>query len=186
MKPAVLLQELHAARSRVTGPYLDRMRALGILNAFADMAAGYVPIGISPCEPVGQGCYQPASSGPMNLVVPVIEDGELIDLVAFRSTAPDDWLTRNGEGWALGMEEGAGHYLDGVTPHIFANPLEWLQAECCGICILNWNSPEIYKLDVLRDVTVSDVATAKLLRRAMTLPQRVPEIHIAKVLQHAA
>lgn len=201
MDSAGLLREMGAATASVRQIHLDRLRSLGVgLDTIAKMGAEFYPFGIVKAAPCGQGLYQPGE-GVSHIVLPVVHDGALVDLCAFRSTNPDEWRLRTGNGWALGLEEGVGRWVwnspgdpgasppkhpVGCPPHIFGSPLDWLRGDCSGICVLDWRSPEIYQLDVLESVTVSDQATAKLLTTALTRPSRVPNIEVMGVLAHVA
>lgn len=196
-----LHNEMRLATHSVRQVHLDRLRTLGVsYDTIARLGEAFYPFGIVKAEPSSQGLYQPGE-GVSHIVLPVIQDGALVDLCAFRSTAPDEWRLRTGNGWALGLEEGLGRWLWrssadpsanppkhqlGCPPHIYSSPLEWLRHGCNGICVLDWRSPEIYQLDVLESVTVSDAATAKLLTNALTRPARVPAIGLMEVLADAA
>lgn len=168
----------------ITQVHLNRLRTLGALDAFADMGETN-PVGIVRAEPVGSGLYQPGEGVP-HIVLPVVEDGELIDLCAFRSSQPDEWLMRVGNGWALGLHKGIGAYMWGVPPHIFRTPLDWMRGGCRGLCVLDWRSSELFQLDVFETVTVADEQTAQLLDKAMRRPVRVPNIQVMEAIRHAA
>lgn len=195
---ARLLYELAQAALNVRQPHLDRIRGLGVSISWLADCSTY-PFGVARCEPIGGGLYQP-SEGKLHVVIPVIEDGVLIDLCAFRSTAPGEWLLRTGNGWALGLEQGLSEwmwhapadpqakpprYQVGQPPTLFADPLDWLRGQGDGLCILDWGSPEIRSLDVLHHVICSTPAVAALLRRALTRPARLPQITVMEA-RHVA
>jgi hypothetical protein len=198
-----LAGELAAAAGMVRQPHLDRLWSLGVPKWFiAERGERLPPIGVAHVEASRGGLYQPLpGAGTSCLILPVIEDGDLIDLVAFRSTSPDDWLLRTGNGFALGLEDGMGRWLwyapadlDAKPPkhevgrptHLFANPLDWMQGGGAGVSVLDWSSPEIHRLDVLPRVTVSDQATAALLDHALRRPVRVPQIDVIGGLANVA
>lgn len=194
-----LLSELRHAADGVRQPHLDRLKALGVsLGWLAD--CDVYPFGISRCEPAGEGLYQ-MGDGALHLIIPVLEDGVLVDLCAVRSDDPSNWLLRTGNGWALGVEKGIGPYVwyapasvDGAgnvrhqvgkPTHIFSDPLDWLQGRGEGICILDWSAAEVRYLDVLSEVVCSDHGTAVLLERALTRPTRLPKISIMEAARVA-
>jgi hypothetical protein len=190
------LAELKQAAFAVRQAHLDRLRSLGISVAWlADCPV--FPFGIADCEPSGAGLYQPnPGAGAPHLILPVLENGALVDLVAFRSAYPDSWLLRTGNGFALGLEQGMEPWMwyapadlsakppkhqVGKPTHIFSNPLDWLQGQGDGLCVLDWGSPEFYRLDALRAVTVTDNETAKLLTDALARPARLPAIALKEL-----
>jgi hypothetical protein len=183
---ADLHAEMAMAARSVRQVHLDRLRSLGVsFDTIGSLGERFHPFGIVKAEPFGNDLYQPGQ-GITHVVLPVIEDGALIDLCAFRSSNPSTWFLRTGNGWALGLQDGAGRYMWGVPPHVVATPLDWMRGDCSGVCILDWTSTEIFKLDVFDTVTVADAATAKLLDRAMRRPIRIPTIQVVEALRHVA
>lgn len=173
-----LQSEMEAATSSVRQVHLDRLRALGVSTAtIADLGRDHPSFGVVKAEPVDGGLFQPGE-GDLHVVLPVLEDGALVDLVAFRSTSPDDWTLRTGNGWALGLNNGVGWHTWAESVHVSATPLDWLRNGAAGLCVLDWRSPELPALDVLQSVTVPDHATATLLRDALTRPVRLPHIEV--------
>jgi hypothetical protein len=177
-----LYAELQQAAFAVRQCHLDRLRSLGVPVTWP--SEGTYPFGVVHCERAGGGLYQPLpGAGALHVILPVVEEGALVDLVAFRSTAPDEWLLRTGNGTALGLERGVGWHTWGQSAHLFGNPLDWMQGAGQGLCVVNWSAPDLAQLDVLPCVTVSDPATGALLIEALRRPVRVPQI---KVLEGAA
>lgn len=190
-----LYAELRAAAFNVRQVHIDRLRALAVSLRWIAGASTF-PFGVAHCEASG-GLYQPLDAdAPLHLVLPVLDEGVLVDLVAFRTTAPDSWLLRTGNGFALGLQQGLDPWLwyapadlnarppkhqVGKPTRIFSNPLEWLQGEGDGLCVLDWGSPEFYRLDALRAVTVTDNETAKLLTDALARPARLPAIALKEL-----
>lgn len=171
-----LLNELRAASAMVRQCHLDRLRGLGVsIGWMADIDPG--PFGAQHCEDMGGGLYQPnPGAAPLHFVFPVIQDGDLVDLVAFRTTDPGTWKLRTGHGWALGLARGVGHWLWSERVHLFDTPLDWLRGRGDGICVLDWNAPEVVDLDVLPEVVCSSPAVARVFERALTRPTRLPKI----------
>lgn len=196
---ARLLQELAAAALAVRQPHLDRLRSLGVSIGWLADAPTY-PFGVAHCEAIGGGLYQP-SEGAVHVVIPVIEEGTLVDLCAFRSSAPGDWLLRTGLGWALGLEHGLNRHMwhqpadlsanpprhqVGRPPILYADPLDWLRGQGEGVCVLDWDATaEIRRLDVLPHIVCSTPGVATLLRQALTRPPRLPRIEVMEALRVA-
>ena len=178
-----LLAELNSAARGVRQPHLDRLRALGVsIRWLAQTGMQIAPFGVAQSEVSKAGLYQVSpDAGLLNVIIPVVEDGALVDLCAFRTDDPGNWALRTGNGWALGLGQGMGEYMWGLPVHLYSDPLDWLRGSGEGICVLDWASPEIHRLDVLENVVCSDQATAALLQRALTRPVRVPNISVLEV-----
>jgi len=151
--------------------------------------------GVALCEPMGNGLYQPGE-GHLHVIIPVVDRGVLIDLCAFRSASPGNWLLRSGLGWALGVDRGLDPWLwyrpadpaakppmhqVGEPTFIFSDPLDWLRGQGAGICVLDWESPDVRQLDVLAEVTCSTGTVAGLLTRALTRRVHIPKISIMEM-----
>ena len=201
-----LQSELWAATSAVQRRHLDRLRGLGVsIGALAEWAlrnpyGSAHPFGVVKAEDIGGGFYQPGG-GVDRVVLPVIEDGVLVDLCAFRTLDPGNWLLRTGYGWGLGLERGVGwwmwyapasvlpngdkRYQVGKPAHLCDTPLDWLRRGGDGICVLDWTAPEIQTLDVLPELVCSTPAVAALLTRALSRPPRLPKLSVMEV-RHVA
>jgi hypothetical protein len=191
-----LLAELRSAAMAVRQPHLDRLRGIGVpIGYFAEwaMAYGVHPFGVANVEPIGSGHYQPGE-GRLHIILPVIEDGVLVDLVAFRPDTAADWLLRTGNSTALGLEEGTERWTwyqpaydrrhrekrhqVGQPAHLFSDPLDWMRGGGEGLCVVDWESPEIYRLDVLPELVCSTPTVAALLTRALSRPARLPKLSL--------
>lgn len=175
-----LLSELRAATFSVRQPHLDRLKCLGVSIAWmADWAHDNLihPFGVVTAEDAGDGLYQPGE-GALHVILPVVEDGELVDLVAFRSTDSGSWMLRTGNGWALGLEKGLSAHMWGQTVHLFSDPLDWLRGRGEGVCVLDWDAAEVHNLDVLQELVCSSPAVAALLTRALSRPARLPKLKL--------
>lgn len=183
---ADLPSEMRAAAQAVTGATIDRLRSLGVRpEAFADFPT--YPFGVARAEPIGGGLYQPSEAGLPSLVLPVLDEGELVDLVAFRATDPGGWMQRRGVGWCLGIESGVGWHCWRDTIQLHATPLDWLRADGEGLCITDWAATyDIRTLDVLPHIVTTSQAIADTLQRAMTLPRRLPTISVEGALRNVA
>jgi len=203
-----LLSELRAATYAVRQVHLDRLRTLGVSVTWLASAAYHQPFahlgfepsplpgfGVSLCEPIGNDLYLPGQGEP-HLILPVIERGGLVDLCGFRASSPDKWMLRRGNGFALGLDRGLdpwlwyrpadlsakpAKYQVGQPTTLYSDPLDWLRGQGEGICVLDWESPEIRQLDVLAEVTCSTPQLARLFRGALTRPIHTPKISIMEM-----
>lgn len=177
-----LLDEMRAACFAVTHAHLRRLVALGVgYPTLAELGRHHYGFGVVTASEDGRGLYVPDPDGELHLVLPVYEDGGLVDLVAFRSATPDKWLLRTGLGWALGLEwDLSGH--DWAEPvRLDATPLDWLRAGAGGLCVLDWEAPELCDLANLSAVHCPDATIAGLLRNALTKPPRLPDISVGEI-----
>ena len=180
-----LSNEMRAAGQASTPLHFKHLLGLGVPRAtVAELRRDDWGWGIVKAVDVGDGLYRPGD-GPLNLVLPVCDDGDLIDLVAFRSGNPADWLLRTGRGLALGLEQGweRHHWDDEVE--LSLTPLDWLRNGCDGLCIVDWDAPDIAMLASLPRIVCPSAGAASQLRRAITRPQPLPSIYV-KELRDAA
>lgn len=176
-----LYGELRSAAEQVHSLHLSRLRGLGVSwETIAELGRHSYGLGVAnaiehPSEP-GLYCLDPA--GAPHLVLPVFDAGELIDLVAFRSSAPNDWLLRTGLGWALGLERGLERHTWGDPVNLAVSPLEWLQQGATGLCVLDWDAPEVPYLTGVPHLVCSTETQAALLRKSLARPVRFPTISV--------
>lgn len=157
--------------------HLDHVKSLGIStqtitgHALRFRAMGF---GVTSGTFGGDGLYVPGD-GPAMIVLPIMEGGDLVDLVAWRTTHPCRWGLRTGVGWALGADNlcAFGQWSDSVTLH--DSPLEWLRAGCEGGCVVDWNAPEVEKLAGWAKIETSR-RVASVLRPRLARPRPIPEI----------
>lgn len=184
MKMADLQVEAHAACQRVRQPHIDRLIALGVPGAaIATLGEREIPFGIGTVERMADGLYQPGE-GSLHVISPVYEGGEIIDLVAWRSNAPGNWAWRTGLGWALGCYMLSPRWDDDPVI-IHATPLDWLRAGGTGMCILDWEAPEIEQMRALA-VIEADEWIASRITRTLNKPRRLPKILTRKEVRCAA
>ncbi len=145
MKAAQLRQEYAAAVAGVRQPHLDLLVALGVsASTIARWPGGYAPFGIAPIKRAEDGLYEPGA-GDTYVMMPVVEQGFILDIVAWRSNAPRDWALRCGAGWALGADLLLSHWDD--TPlNVVATPLDWFKAGGAALCVLDWGATEIDRI----------------------------------------
>lgn len=119
---------------------------MGVSRSFAnrmlcdgDLARARVRVGAS-------GLFE-WDGGEPHLILGVREFGDLVDLVAVRSAAPDEWALLRGDGWVLGHDalfmarEGLASNL-----RVFGTPFEWMRGDGAGICVLDWTAHALGEL----------------------------------------
>jgi len=177
--------ELLRASGSIGLRHLERLQAMGVsTSTLAALTQGGAPIGASTAELAADGTYQPGP-GPSVIIQPVLESGSLIDLVAWRTLRPARWYVRTGHAWALGADSLQCHDIDQPLP-VAATPLEWLQRGGCGVCILDWASPEIRRFLHLETIETSDRAFGDHLIRKISAPARLPRVVHRMSRSHAA
>lgn len=183
-----LQTELSAAAGRVEQRHLDHIRALGIAPAtIARLGSNRLPaFGVVNAEIDRRGYYQPCE-GPAHIVMPVTEGGDLVDLVAWRTTQPERWWLRFGTGWAIGADDlGEVDRWGGPAPMVYGSPLDWLRADCRGSVILDWSRDVMVALQNHAAIDCANSALAATLRDAIAQTVRLPKIAVTKEIRHAA
>lgn len=182
-----LRREMEKALLGMTADATRQLVAMGM--PAAELMAAHL-IGRCHAETDRYDFWQPADDGPIMLVTPAIERGQVIDLVAFNPAEPDAWFLRTGAAWTLGREAiddaiGAwsGHD-DGVDLH--ATPLDWLRYGGDGACIVDWCDEARTTLRNVAKVRVTAPAMAHMLRLELTRPPKIPEITVTRLRRHAA
>jgi hypothetical protein len=165
--------ELRSACEAVRHSHLRQLVALGVSwPAIGELGRHHFGFGVTPAASAGDGLYSPGE-GELHLVLPVYEDGELIDLCAFRSCDPLGWSLRTGLGWALGLEGGFAPHSWADTVPLVESPLEWLRNGATGLCVIDWDAPEVSHLTDLPHIACSTPRLAVRLRYALARPQRL-------------
>lgn len=174
--------EMQKAVSAVSGRHLAAMERLGCrASAIAAIGAKQAPFGVAKCDMRAKQFFEPTNEpfGIDAVLMPVMEEGAVIDLIAWRTLAHDAWLWRNGDGWALGIDEiTSPSPWDGfreITLH--ATPLDWLRAGGAGACILDWSAvSHIQKLALFDTVLCDHPTVQKRLTWILNTPDRKPKI----------
>jgi hypothetical protein len=138
MRAFDLEAELWSAVNAVQQPHLNRLVDLGVPKwALARLGAVQPPFGVHKVHETPDGFYEPVEDGSLNIIMPVYECGDVIDLIALRPSEPTRWRWRTGDGWALGLD------LLAADPPIdlVANPLAWLAEAGSAFCLLDWTLP---------------------------------------------
>ena len=172
-----LADELRSAALAVRTPDVARIRAMGLLNpGLLAVNERRHPFGIASISDAGGGQYVPDPNGGRALVVPVYDGDELVDLVAFHTITPERWLLRHGAGWALGLEGSVERYRWGDPLPMHKTPLDWLKAGCDGLCVIDWEAPEVRTLTDFPRLLIRDEALKRRTIAALTKPSRLPQI----------
>ena len=166
----------------VNGRHLTTLKKLGVADAaMAAIGAKQTPFGVQRCDMRGKQFFEPTREpyGVDAVIMPVVAEGTTIDLISWRTLAPDAWLWRNGDGWALGIDIITSPPLwDGfqeITLH--ATPLDWLRAGGTGAVILDWAAvPHIRRLAMFDTILCDHPTVQKRLASILNAPERKPKI----------
>lgn len=192
-----LADELFEACKGLNPLAWERLQALGVSRAAVADAMDHThlfpPIGVLKIEADASGYWQPCDEGRPALIQPVTIGGELggelVDLLAWRSADPLKVYTRNGQSWALGLD-----HIDEVMSAwepvpliVHASPRDWLAAGGRGLCVTDWNAPEVADLRMVGEIAVPSPAFGKVLRDTLMRAPRLPVIRThAERIAHAA
>ncbi len=172
MSRAEVWAELSHARASVTVAQDRRLHALGIPTE-ARMMCGAARI-----QPEGR-FYQPDDAGIMAVITPIIDIGEVVDLLAWTTDFPARGWTRIDAHWALGADALDRLWL--AEPLlVFKSPLAWHQANApySGLVVLNWDVARHLILDI--DIFVTDIEFGRELDQRLTVPARRPRVYVPK------
>ena len=179
--------ELRNLSLEATPLLLRRLQTLGVSRStVAQMGARHFFGGSARVIDIDDGLYAPSSEGTPHLILPVFEDDDLVGLVAFTSDEPLAWLLRLGTGWSLGLIDGFECHSWEQEVRLWASPLDWLRADCDGLCILDWSAPEVLELSRLPNIRCQNKRLADRLREALSRPYRLPAITFGKEFLRAA
>jgi hypothetical protein len=176
-KDSALSLELATAAANMRSAHYSRLSALGV--DWGDLIITG-SIGLLHCR-VEKDLFEPAEEGEAHLIVPVMEGGFVVDLVAFRPKSPDTWALRTGLGWALGHDaiEEAISPWPGADQSLLLSPtpLEWLRAGK-GACIVQWTDEATSALRLAQGIVVGDPRMAQVLRLQLSKPPALPPIAV--------
>lgn len=180
LKPDLRAELEHAAR-QVRMRHLQRLITLGVSNAtIAALGRHALWFGVERIVRVGPERYVPAKEGEpgaTHLVHPVYEQGVLVDLIAWQTSAPERWLRRTGMGWALNPDDADLIDRYGAPPVLLrASPLDWLRSGAKHLVVLDWTSPKVERLRWHSEICCATEEIAHMLLRRLTAAIRLPDI----------
>ena len=163
--------ECFAANRRLTEASHDRLADAGIPKSALYHPSGLRGLfGVTLIETSGR-FFQPCSDGKGALIVPVFEyqSEAPVDLLAFRLDDPGRFWLRTGDAVVLGRETVERAALFNETVIVHPTPLDWLRADCFGVCILDWRANLRLLFDGCKSVVASSQPLARRLRNAFTV-----------------
>lgn len=184
-----LADEMQAMAGRVTFRHAEILRGMGV--PVPNLLAREL-IGIAKVETDKRDFWQPADDGKIMVVTPLIEESQVVDLIAFDIKAPDIWYLRTGYGWALGathiedISRNLGWSETQQWVDLCATPLEWLRGNAAGACVTQWTNEARETLRLHQQIHVTSPKFARALRLELTRPPRIPEIEVSGVQSRAA
>lgn len=171
-------RELESAAFAVTRSHLRRLNGLGVSwETIGELGRDYHGFGLVRCSEDADELFC-LGDGEQHLVLPVHERGEVVDLCAFRSDDPARWLLRTGCGWALGLERGLERHTWADSVPLSESPLDWLCNGANGLCVIDWDAPEVTYLTELPHIVCSTEALGRRLQSALARPPRLPSISV--------
>lgn len=170
------------ACANVRQAHIDRVRQYGVSPyALATLGERQLAFGAMTIDIDDDGRWWPDDDGFPAMVVPVIERGELLDVIAFRTVEPARWWWRIGVAEMLGYDVLNCIVWPGDRLRVVSTPLDWIAAAGEAVCILDWSLPD-HELSPMRDRAGLDCDSAMLaarLRKRLSQPRRVPPISVA-------
>jgi len=120
--------------------------------------------------------YQPEEEGLLAAIVPAVEDGEIVDLVAC-GVDSRQMRTRRGIADLLGYDCIPEYPFSEIPLPVYDDVLGWLRAGCQGVVVLDWQTgaPRLRHASAL---CCESEATADRLLQAFQRPPRYPEIFV--------
>ena len=87
-------------------------------------------------------------------------------------------LARIGLGLCLGLDHGWERFHWDDEVELTTTPLEWLRGGAEGLCVVDWEAPELHMLSTLPRIVCPDPRAAAQLRQALVRPQHMPQITV--------
>jgi hypothetical protein len=170
--PPTLLRELEEATLLARAPaFADRLASVGLTSCgeFEGFGIARVIAGLE--------FYEPHEDGVPALIVPAVEQGEIVDLVAcaFGSRL---MRTRCGIARLLGHDHVVDRtFFSNEQVEVFEDAFAWVKAAGEGVVVIDWQ----FGPSLLRDLPALRCAhaeTATRLRDAFVRPPPYPPIHL--------
>ncbi len=165
--------ELSAAMASVTPAHTDRLLNIGV-------RADNLPLcGVARIRPEAEDFYVPDEHSDPAILLPVIDDRQVVDLLCFQSSQPDVWWVRRGECPLLGGDCINELWL-GERLRLHKTPLSWLAGDdACGVAVLQWG-PAIAHLANVPILEVEDKAHRAEVRGKLRRTVVLPKIEVAR------
>lgn len=180
-----LERDLLVAQNNVRQSHIDRVLDLGLTpEAVAKVGRNQLPFGVLRIA-TDEARWWPDPEGFCAMVVPVLESGREMDIIAFRTDQPARWWWRVGCATFLGADLLQSLWADGPL-RIAATPLDWLREGGEAVTILDWDAPYFDLLPLLnreRLICADDLLAVRLGKRLSNRPE-LPSI-ITRVASHA-
>ena len=128
--------------------------------------------------------YAPDPSGRPAIIVPVADDGRIVDLAA-TGLASRRIATRTGLGAILGQAALDRALIHRVPLHLFSDPIEWLQHRGAGAVVLDWRAAAFVLTDLAGIACTSDLLAGRV-EKALRQPLRVPPLFVREDRRAAA
>ncbi len=140
--------------------------------------------GLAKTQPMGK-FYEPHDVGEYAVIVPVMDDDELVDLIAFDLPQPDRWWLRRGDTCLLGAAA-LDHLYLGAELQVRRNPLSWLQNHTEGCVVLDWPRAAD-RLRSIATLDAADIEHGQEIRCHLQHPLLIPEIRVPEsIVERAA
>lgn len=166
--------ELEMAAGNVRQAHIDLLLKLGVPASVIASGVDHAPFGVVHAEAIGGAYWQPAPHGQAHVIQPVIADGQIIDLIAWRTAEPKRWQFRTGFAWCLGEDNFTRRAWDAGEPlQVHATPLEFLKSAGTGLVVLDWDAAELRDL-ITVEVIACDPSITRLLIERLSRPIRMP------------
>ena len=148
----VTAADFWAMQRALTPGQVDHLVGLGVAAPVIATTVGFTKV-----EVFAAGCWQPFQDGLPAYILPCgwrqivpptrlrsvldpIPFDQVVDLVAVFPSAPATWALRQGYGTFLGEDAVEAAGFDRTALTLYETPLEWLQNEAMGACIVNWSA----------------------------------------------
>lgn len=177
------------ACANVRQAHIDRVLQYGVAPAaLATLGTRQLPFGALTIDIDDAGRWWPDDDGFPAMVVPVIERGELLDVIAFRTVEPARWWWHLGVAEMLGYDELNCSVWPGDRLRVVSTPLDWIAAAGEAVCVLDWSLSD-HEISPMRDRAGLDCDSPMLaarLRKRLAQPRRVPPIRVETEPHHVA
>jgi hypothetical protein len=180
------LEDEMMAYASASGKHLARLLHAGIPAETIAYLGSFAPLGVSRVREGKDGLFEPSADGDLRIIVPVLENGGVVDLIAVNPAQPGRWSWRIGQGWALGVDELLRPRFDDGPADVLPTPIAWLRDGAKATVILDFDSPELVPALITCNSIQTDNKTARLIRLAFAKPRPLPEIIVARGARYAA